>query len=1154
MRLIIDTSSLLWQSLLAGEDTEFGQKVEHEGKMVQVNSWKHGYECALSHLLTVMREVDVVPTQMIFVVEGRMSKSRRKAIYPLYKEERGTRPPAAYDEFHKCKDALTQAFRDVGAQIVTQDGVEADDVIAYLAKRLYGPKVILTRDGDLTTLINDDVALYQNGAITRDNKYGPFPCKFTPIYKALCGDGNEYKGAVGFGKKAFFDFLVWGGDAGLAAIEGVFKRRALHELEDDVAEFKPMRKIIDGAKHVYESYECALLHDEWVDTMRQPLQWLAGMVKGRDVVTDTRLHPYCQSVRLITADNYAEAYAFFKRSVAETPIFSLDIETSTPDESDEWLESGGRTNKVDVFGSELTGMGLTFGRNNNLTFYFAVDHADTKNVTSEQVRQVVELIPQSRPIIIQNFAFEGPILYAEWGAAMKDNGWHGFLPNVIDTAICASYVDENLPQGLKPSSKHYLDYEQESYQQVTTREGTADNLPPGGTVLSTEDMGEGLVKVTKQYKMRELSGQHVLSYGADDTICTAALFNHYQIRMEIENTWGVMLEVEQLPAYVGALAFHQGTKFSLGKMREIEDEDQRTYDACWTELSKFLVEQGWDGTVTPVVTELTPASIKESVQILLGQELVTQVRTVSKLAKLVAVMAHDDAPLLASYIENGNLDQINDWVASRFSGEPTFDLDSPKQMKKFLYDTLGLPVRIVNSTTAKERKDNPLLARIISDHKKRWAGHETRPIESALFVGYCVSKDLPITGDPVEIERTLLKSKAKTDDTAVDFALVMDCEEGSDTARILGLIQTMKKCGTRKKMFYKPYTSLRHWKDSKIHGQMGQSRTVTRRFAPSEPNLAQLPKKGEGVKFRECFLPHHKDAVMCSIDFSGQELRQGAAQSGDANMLACYVGDHLKDMHSMTAAGAMAKKWGKTVLADLMARFGQDGDDEYTLFLRLRKCKEDEKVAKMADDLRKNAKNVNFGAQYDAQAPKLAETLIIPVVDAEAFLQAKYAMFPQFEKWKERVKQGAQECGYVTTPLGARRHLRESLLSDEWGVADKALRQGPNFKIQGASAEQTKLAMARLWKSGILFSLDMVFFAPIHDELVFSVHRNHAVEALKTVNWCMTQPYGGLQVPFLGSISLGPNFGQQYECGDWIVEANIQAAMDKVFGVTETVA
>lgn len=1108
-RLIVDVSSLLWQSLLAGKDKEFGMVVEHEGKEVHVNGWQFGQECAISHLLSVMGELDVVPIETIFVVEGTYSKQRRKAVYNGYKEGRDSRPSLAYEQFSILRDKLTQTFRNLGAQIVTQEGVEADDIIAYLARNLDGEKVILTTDGDMATLIGPDVALWRGGMLTRENPYGPFPHKLIPVYKALVGDGNEYKGATRFGPKTFLDFMVWAGEGGLAALEGMMKRRTLHELADDVAEFKPLKLIIDSAEHVYQSYDCALLHDEWVNTLRQPLEWKAGMVKPVSAFEDKRLHKWAQMVGLVTKANYGQTLEFFKEAVTQSPFFTLDIETSTPEESDEWLIAGDKTNKVDVLGSKLTGLGLTVGRNNNRTLYFSVDHASTENVSSSDVLDIIRMIPSDKHIVIQNFAFEGPILYKEWGDQLKDNGWHGFLPNVIDTLFLASYVNENISLGLKQGSKHYLDYEQQSYADVTT---------------FYEEDGTG-----RQYKMNQLTAEHVLSYGADDTICTAGLFNHFRVRMEIEKTWDLQIQVEQLPSYVMAMAYVGGTRFSLQRMKELEAEDAATSAKAWATLRDFLIEQGWEGTVTPQYKEMTPAMIKEVCQIVLGEELKSMVRTPSKLAKLVNLLEHEDAPLVAQYIEQGNMDQINDLVKSRFKGEPELNLGSPLQMRNLLYKTLDLPVRLVNSTTATEREKKPLLSRLVSDHKKRWAGHDVPPAPAYMF------SDYPPPVDVEAVTKELLMTKAKTDDTAVDFALALDVEGRPEVAKVLSTIRTMKKCATRSSLFYKPYAHMQHWVDGKIHGQAGQCRTVTRRFAPSDPNLAQLPKKGEGVKFRECFLPHKKGAVVVSVDFAGQELRQGAGQSMDQGMLDCFVGEHKKDMHSLTAAGTMVTKWGHGAVDRFRVEYGYDGLEDYDLFLKLKNSK-DESVHKMADDLRKNAKNVNFGAQYDAQAPKLAETLVIPVPDAQAFLDAKYKAFPRFEEWKEEVKADAERLGYVLTPLGGRRHLRDSLLSSEWGVKDKALRQGPNFKIQGASAEQTKLAMAELWRSGILFRLDMQFFAPIHDELVWSVAAEDALESIKVVVAAMTQPYGNLPVPFLGSVSLGLNFGAQIECGDEAAE------------------
>jgi len=293
-RLIVDVSSLLWQSLLATQDKEFGTVVEHEGKKVHVNGWQHGYECAINHLVSVMEEVDLAPVDTIFVVEGRLARARRKAFYSGYKEGRDSRPPQAYEQFGILRDKLSETFLNLGAQVCTQEGVEADDIIAYLARRLNGEKVILTTDGDMATLIEPErVALWRGGTLTYDNPYGPFPHRFIPVYKALCGDGKEYKGASGFGPKAFLDMLATFGDPGLAAIEGMMRRNTLHELEEDAATFKPFRKVVDSAKHVYESYQCALLHDEWVDTKRQPLEIVVG--KMGDDVPDQRLRRWLVS-------------------------------------------------------------------------------------------------------------------------------------------------------------------------------------------------------------------------------------------------------------------------------------------------------------------------------------------------------------------------------------------------------------------------------------------------------------------------------------------------------------------------------------------------------------------------------------------------------------------------------------------------------------------------------------------------------------------------------------------------------------------------------------------------------------------------------------------------------------------------------------------
>jgi DNA polymerase I-like protein with 3'-5' exonuclease and polymerase domains len=731
---------------------------------------------------------------------------------------------------------------------------------------------------------------------------------------------------------------------------------------------------------------------------------------------------------------------------------------------------------------------------------------------------------------------------------MVDDIWHGFLPNVRDTAIGSSYVDENRSRGLKSLSKDLLGYEQETYDSATTKEYLKSAWNGKGKVLGEWQEEDGAEWVKVQHKMNELTARQVLSYGADDTICTAAVAVHFRCVMEIEKTWHVYEQVETYPAYLTALAFVQGTAISLEDMRAMEKEDDAAYDAAAPVLRQYLMDIGFDGTQCPVYTEMTPANIKEGYQHITGREHPkTLIRTLSKLAKLLEVHAdeltaegEDDIAnkvrVLSIVVGSGEMEYFNKLVAENFNGEPKLDLASPKQMKELLYTHMKLPVKVINDVTPLEKEKNPELFAAVQRFKKIRAGSEQ--------------------GVLTDEQKALMKLKAKTDDTAIDFALAFDADVIDDAARAaLKAIGVMKSVMTRRSLFYKNYWNIRHWKDGLVHAQANQCAAVTRRYSMSNPNLQQLPKKGEAVKFRGIFKPHKRNAVVTSIDFVGQELRLAAERSQDKNMLACYVGSKLKDIHSITAAGALEMKWGREIVDELRKTYGADldrsEDGTYDLFLRLRKLGKNEPVGKKADDLRKDAKNVNFGAQNGAKAVKLSETLVMPVEDAQLFLDARSAMFPGVDEAAERAAEEAKRTGYALTFMGARRHLREAIMSDEKGAADRAARQAWNFEIQGSAGEMTKLAMAEMWVRGIFFKYDARFIAPIHDELVDSVTREDAVEFLREKHACMTKAYSTMKVPILGSISFGPDFADQYECGDWFIEENIRKSLNDIFEMKE---
>lgn len=1174
-RALLDLSSIIWTGLLAGKDKEFGREYpDSNGKMVHVNSADYGYENVIAHVTTVMDDIHVQPHQMIFVMEGKNSKAERQGVLATYKQGR-EKVPQQYEEFNKCKEQVLQAFLGLGAQVCWQDhGVEADDVLGYLALNLDGERIIVSGDKDLAQVVgaHPDIHHWRQG-VTDKNPFGDFPHKYIPVYIALVGDtSDKIPGARGFGEVAFTKMLATFGEDVLPVMEGLIKNKQLSRLQEDLHELKELQKVIDDAENVYTSYELGRLRIEKINTLRRPLSWRAGMVKPREACEDQRLRKYAGVVKLVSAENYDEAFKWAADQIARSPFVALDIETSTPPESDEWLERLGKDEDktpVDVFGSELTSLQMTFGPNLQYTVYLPADNVPepgVSNVTYAQIRDFVNLIPRGKHTVVHNAAFELPVCYMAWGGGWsEDPEYHGFLRNVIDSALMSSYVDENRSKGLKSLSSTLLGYEQTTYQQVTTKtfrgavvqqdhgSGVPSLFPVypwrpeihGGRKLREytriEENGQPYVDV--QFKMNELTAREVLSYGADDPICTAALAVHFSTVMEIERSWQPFLDVEQLPAYVTAKAFLDGADFSLETMREMEKDDDAAYDEAWAVLRQYLIKIDFDGTICPTFTAIAPAAIKEAYQIVTGQELKTLVRTPSKLAKLICEQADSGAPgdeettratLLAATIYDNDLKSFNQLVERNFSGEPEIDLNSPKQMAQLIYDRMKLPINIVNKVTPLERQHNPDLADALYK-----------------FNQYRLGKVTELSPE----EWALVRKKAKANDDAIDYAIAFDSDHLADDSRAaLKAIGTMKKVLTRRQLFYRNYWNLVHWKDGKIHAQTNQCAAVTRRYSQANPNLGQLPKKGE-VRFREGFKPHKKDAVVVSIDFTGQELRLAAGRSQDRNMLACFVGDKKKDMHSLTAAGAMKLKWGMQVVADAFASWGVGLVDTpegcYELFIRLRELGKAHVMGKKADDLRKDSKNVNFAAQFGGQAVKLSETLIMPVADAQLFLDARAEMFPDVDEAAKRAEEKCKQTGYAQTMLGVRRHLREAILSDNKQEVSRAARQAWNMEIQGSAAEMTKLAMGRLWKSGALHRYDVRFIAPIHDELVTSVAREHALEFIRIKHSCMVAPYADMQVPILASISLGPDFANQIECGDWYIPERITAALNDTFTMKE---
>lgn len=1081
--LIIDVSSVLKRCFFAGVDKEWGFPIEHEGKTVHVNGWQHGREAFLNYMHAALRDLNATPMDCIFVLEGDHGTAIRRNIYPGYKQ-REPRPQQQMDEYNKLEAWLQPFFKGLGACFVKQDGLEADDVVAYLARNLKGRRVVLMDDGDGLTLMDGDTVevRYQSKIAKADeNPLGPFPFEFNRLYKAIVGDKSDtLPGAKGVGDKGFLDLYVACEEDGLRALEKIIEAGDWDELKSDAVQMKVLAKILESSDVVRRCYKAAGFLDHLVNVPGKQLVWMPGMTleKPADEHPDERWDHWHQKRTLVHADNFAQLMASgIWANIRQSAWVSIDIESSTPDESDEWLRAVNDQDEedapkgIDIMAQRVAGVGFTFGDNQQHTLYLTVDHKTDKNLTPEQLYLFLDkLIKADKDIryCVHNASFELVVFFNNLIEYIGENpDWDcGFLPRIDDTLFMASYVDENVKIGLKAQALMRLGYEQVSYEEVT-----------------------------QGRKMNALTPKEVFAYGTDDTIVTSALRNHYQVILELENTFDLYREVEIDAAYLVAAGMVTGFDFNRETMRKQEREDDKKFDAAWAKLRAYLIEKKWGGVEMPAVT-LEPASMKEVFQIVTGRELKTQVRTPGKIAALMKDEegAETLGELYEQAIRSGwsheaaglTEDPITTYARKFFKGEPDLNVDSPKQMTKLLYETMGLPIRVRNR---------------------------------------------PTTADKAQLGRSAVGSP-KSDALAIASAKFYDSETHAEAIQVLDALHDMRSVSTARKMFYKPYRNLRHWKTGMIHGSDGQCMTVTRRFAPSKPNKAQWPK-GEKGEFRENVEPHHKDAVVVALDFKAQELRVIADSSRDEAMTSCFVGDNKRDMHHLTGVSIAQKKINPEITYDWFATVIDD---------------ENHPMHKQIKGTRKKAKTTNFASEYGAMAPKMAQTLMVPEEEAQSYLDAKHTTFWRAEEWKsDEVIPAAKKRGYALTRLGGRRHLAEAFASDDWGTRARAERQAVNFEIQGSCAEMTKLAMGRVWRAGLLMRYDAQFIGVVHDELVFSCARTDLVAFTQELHALMTQRYADMHIPIESSIGIGHNFGQLIEIGDQPTAEAITGALRTLF-------
>ena len=270
-----------------------------------------------------------------------------------------------------------------------------------------------------------------------------------------------------------------------------------------------------------------------------------------------------------------------------------------------------------------------------------------------------------------------------------------------------------------------------------------------------------------------------------------------------------------------------------------------------------------------------------------------------------------------------------------------------------------------------------------------------------------------------------------------------------------------------------------------IHTSFNQAVTATGRLSSSNPNLQNIPVRGDdGREIRKAFVPE-PGCIFFSADYSQIELRIMAHLSGDEHLIQDFR--EGKDIHAATAARIFKKP-----------------------------------LEAITRDERRKAKTANFGIIYGISAFGLAERMEVSRTEAKELIDNYFATYPKVRDYMRESVEQARRRGYIETLFHRRRYLPD-INSANAVVRGYAERNAVNAPIQGTAADIIKRAMVGIDRRLAEEKLRSKMILQVHDELNFSVQP----EELDRVRRIVVEEMEGacaLSVPLLADCGEGRNW------------------------------
>ncbi|HQP51723.1 MAG TPA: DNA polymerase I [Syntrophorhabdaceae bacterium] len=276
----------------------------------------------------------------------------------------------------------------------------------------------------------------------------------------------------------------------------------------------------------------------------------------------------------------------------------------------------------------------------------------------------------------------------------------------------------------------------------------------------------------------------------------------------------------------------------------------------------------------------------------------------------------------------------------------------------------------------------------------------------------------------------------------------------------------------------------------RIHASFNQMVVATGRLSSSDPNLQNIPIRGEeGKKIREAFVPG-EGFVLLSSDYSQIELRILAHISKDPLLIDSF--NKNEDIHAKVAQEVFGVQY-----------------------------------ADITQDMRRTAKVINFGIIYGMSGYGLAKELGVSQREAQNYIDAYFERYKGVKNYIERILKEARSNGFVKTMFGRIRYVPEINNHDN-SVRQVGERIAMNTPIQGTAADIIKLAMVSIHRKLKEKCLCSHIIMQIHDELVLEV-KDEETETVKDIVKTEMENVIKLSVPLNVSLGLGKSWAEAHD-------------------------